>query len=321
MDRNTAKNHIGKWVIINEGNQGQYIGILEEMKTEPNKPWRAIVRIKGVYVYPDFSLEKLDLVKPVFKENERYECSGQKIDPFNESFSDGYNESLAYSLKDKWDEVHQINQDTEAILSLIQQELRRLNSEHLIFEASYVYYQLVKKGRSVHIYDELKRESLALDGCPFEFEIHDNGLWIPALHVKGLVFETEDGKQVELNHGSTVRLNKSQFDPYQMLLNELEEPSLHALEKGLKQLQIGHEHSVYCHNSLLIKLLSSFDEEELNGVNFISYSNDKNQFVVQHHYERGINDLGENTTYDRFEFTSDSGERILTTYTTQFSND
>ncbi|MBU9711329.1 DUF2777 family protein [Evansella tamaricis] len=321
MDRKTAKLYIGKKVLVNEGNQGQYIATLEDMVVEPNKPWRGIVRIQGVYEYPNYSIDTMELVHPCFKENERYECSGQRIEPYSHSFPYNYKESLALSLKDKWDEVHQVNQDTEIILSLIQQELRRLHSEHLIFEASYVYYQLVKKGRSIYIYDESKRETLSIDGCPFEFEIHVNGEWVQALYISGMSFETEDGEQVDLKHGSTVRLNKAQFDPYRMLINELEKPSLHALEKGLKKLNIGHEHSVYCHNSLLIKLLTSFNKDNFNGVNFISYANNQNQFVVQHHYERSVSETEESTTFDRFEFTSDSGERILTTYATQFSRD
>lgn len=321
MDRKTAKNHIGKKVLVNEGSLGQYIATLDEMLSEPNKPWKAIVRIKGIYLYPDFSVEKLELMKPKFKNNELYECSGQKIEAFNEPFPHTFNESLINALKEKWDTIHQINQDTEVELSLIQQELRRLEAEHLIFEASHVYYKLVKKGRDILIYDEGKQETLPLDGCPFEFEIKYNEEWVPAVQINGFIFETESGHEIELKHGSKLRLNKTQFDPYQMLINELEEPSVHALERGLKQLNIGHEHSVYCHNSLLIKMLTTFDDDDLIGVNFISYSNDKHQFVVQHHYERNFSDDAENATYDRFEFTSDTGERVLTTYTTQFSKD
>ncbi|MDG5787537.1 DUF2777 family protein [Evansella sp. AB-P1] len=321
MDRKTAKQFIGKYVILDEGNEGQYIALLEDVIMEPKKPWRALLRIKGVYVYPDLNFENLELVKPKLGENDLFECSGHRVEPLREEYTRSYNDSVTFSLKQKWDEIQQINQDSELLLSLIQQELRRLHAEYLIFEDGYIYYQLVKKGRKVHIYNEEKRETLPIDGCPFEFEIKVDEKWSKALYQSGFTFKLSSNREVELSKGETVRLNKSQFDPYRILINELEVPSLHALEKGLQKLGIGHEHSVYCHNSLLIQLLHSFSKDQLTGVNFISYANSKNQFVVQHYYERKMIDDGEDVMYDRFEFTSDTGERVLTTYANQFSSE
>lgn len=320
MDRKTATKHIGKEIILNKGSHGQYIGILEEMITEPKKPWRANVRIIGVREYPDFNPEELELVVPYLKENDLIECPGHRIEPYHGKFKLSYEQSIALSLKEKWNEFQQINQESEIILSLIQQELRRIEAEHLIIEDDYVYYKLVKKGRKVEIYDEEKREALSIDGCPFEFEVEIESKWVTVVYDEDLTFEISNtNRKIELQHGATIRLNKNQFDPYRILLNELEQPSLHALEKGLNKLGIGHQNCVYCHNSLLIQLLRSFNKEALSGVNFISYSNSKHQFVVQHHYERNLNDSG--ATFDRFEFTSDKGERVLTTYATQFSRD
>ncbi|SDY89135.1 Protein of unknown function [Evansella caseinilytica] len=319
MDRKTAKKHIGKEIILDKGSHGQYVGILEEMITEPKKPWRASVRIIGVFEYPDIHLEDLELFIPYLKENELVECPGHRIEPYEGTFQHTYDESIAVSLKERWEEIQEINQNTELLLSLIQQELRRLHSEHLIFEDGYVYYQLVKKGRKIEIYDEEKREALAIAGCPFEFEIVVDDKWVSAVYIKDLMFELKNGRIVELAHGASVRLNKNQFDPYRILLNELEPPSLQALEKGLQKLGIGHRHCVYCHNSLLIQLLHSFNDQQFSGVNFVSYANSKHQFIVQHHYERNANGAG--MTFDRFEFTSDSGERVLTTYATQMSQD
>ncbi|MFA9556205.1 DUF2777 family protein [Evansella sp. AB-rgal1] len=322
MDRKKAKQFIGQEVLIDEGDHGQYIGILEKMITEPNKPWRALTRITGIYEYPDFDFDKLELVEPFLKEDQHHECSGQRIALLPHPFTTNYNDSVKHALKEKWDEVQQINQDSEIILSLIQQELRRLHAEHLVFEDSYEYYQLVKKGRKVHILDEDKRETMSIEGCPFEFEINVDGEWVQATYVSGLTFViNKNNRQKDLTHGSTIRLNKTQFDPYRILINELENASLHALEKGLQKLGIGHEHSVYCHNSLLMQLLNSFDQEQFHGVNFISYANSNNQFVVQHHYERTAKHNGKPVTFDRFEFTSDAGERVLTTYATQLSNE
>ena len=321
MDRKTAKQHIGKEVILNEGSFGKYTAFMEDMVTEPKKPWRALLRITGVYVYPDFNSDEIELILPYLKENDQIERPGKQIELLEEHFNYSYDESVARALKDKWDKTQEINNDTEIILSIIQQELRRLHSEHLIFEDSYVYYEIVVKGRNVHIYDKEKKESLSISGCPFEFEVELDGEWIPAVYISDLTFEFNQDKQTILKNGSIIRLNKSQFDPYRILLNELASPSLIALERGLQQLGIGHEHSVYCHNSLLIQLLSSFSKQSFKGVNFLSYVNEKKQILVQHHYERTIKDQDDDITYDRFEFTSDNGERVITTYATQFSGE
>lgn len=321
MDRKTAEKYIGKHVILDEGHNGQYICTLEKMITMPNRPWRAILRIEGVLTYPEINPDDLTLNQPLFKNREVYECSGQRIKEYHDKFHMSYEQSVNIALKKMWENFRQINHDTDIILAQIHQEMRKRRCEHLLFEDRYVYYKIVKKGRDIQIYDEVKREALPIEGCPFEFEVKINDNWEEALYVSDLTFELNNGKFIELEHGTTVRLNKLQFDPYRILLNELEEPALMALERGLRKLGIDHENLVYCHNSLLIQLLSAGKNDSFTGVNFISYANTTNQFVVQHHYERTIDENGEDVTYDRFEFTSDKGERILTAYATHISND
>jgi len=319
MNRDEAKKYIGRQVVIDEAENGQYIAILEQIIAQPNTPWKGKVRMIGVHSYPSSILGSDQTL--LYNDNDRIEISGKLISGLNEPTKKTFKESLAASLKIKWDEIREISDEFDKTLATIQHELRKLDFEHLIFEDAFVYYQLVKKGRDLYIYDELKKESLSLEGCPFEFEVKVNGKWKPSLYLKGFSFETNDDELVELKHGSTVRLNKAQFDPYRILMNELEDPSLHALDRGLQKLGIGHEHSVYCHNTLLIQLLSSFSNQKYSGVNFISYANGTNQFVVQHHYERTIRNNEPDITFDRFEFTSDQGKRVLTTYATQFSKD
>jgi hypothetical protein len=319
MNRNEAKQYIGRQVMIDEADNGQYTAILEQIIAQSNTPWKGKVRIVGIHSYPPSLLDSEQSL--LYNDNEIIEVSGKLIKAIAEPVKQTFKESLATALKVKWDEIRERNDEFDKTLASIQQELRKLNSEHLIFEDAFVYYQLVKKGRNLYIYDELKKESLSLEGCPFEFEVKINEKWKPSLYVKGFTFDTNDDELVELKHGSTVRLNKAQFDPYRILMNELEDPSLQALDRGLEKLGIGHEHSVFCHNSLLIQLLSSFSHKSFSGVNFISYANGTNQFVVQHHYERTIRENEPDITFDRFEFTSDQGERVLTTYATQFSKD
>ena len=320
MDRKKAQSYIGAFVLLDEYDNGKYIAVLEDVITEPNAPWRGNVKIRGVYTYPSLTTSS-GFQKLIYRENEQSEVPGKRIEPFNEEFTASFDESHARALKERWEEYHLHNEEVEKTLVYIQQELRKLRYEHLIFEDAYVYYQLVKKGRKAYIYDGIKRESLSLEGCPFEFEVLYENEWKTSFYQSGLTFITHEGNHLHLKHGDTIRLNKAQFDPYKILMHELEEPSLHALERGLSKLGIGHEHSVYCHNSLLMKLLNSHQSEEMNGVNFISYASDKQQYVVQHHYERKLIEDAPHETYDRFEFTADNGERVITTYATQLSND
>jgi hypothetical protein len=321
MNRQEAKAMIGKYIAVNEGSKGTYVGQLLEVITPPQSTWEGIVRITGVSAIPSIDGDALDAINLLYAENEKIKVSGRKLTPLGKPFNGSFNESFAIALKEAWDKAQDKNRHFEQSMSFLQQELRKLNAEHLIYEDAFVYYQLVKKGRKLYIYDEKKRESLSLEGCPFEFEIKVNNEWETAYYKKGFTFETVSHNRIELKHGSTVRLNKAQFDPYKILLNELDEPSLNALERGLEKLGVEHENSVYCHNSLLIHLLSSFNQSFFSGVNFISYATETNQFVVQHHYERTMRDDEPDITFDRFEFTSDKGERVLTTYATQLSND
>ncbi len=321
MDRQLAKSYVGKKVILNEGKNGQYIGLLEDIQTEPRKIWVGTLRILGLYSFPEIDLDSNQLSSPLYSENEKVFCSGNKIDLFNQNFTFSYKESIDFALKNKWNEINAQKEEAESTLTMIQQELKRRKAVHLLNEDIFVYYSLVKKNRRFYVYDEEKQEALSLDGCPFEFEINIKDHWEKAHVVNEATFELEDGNQFELQHGDRLRLNKSQFDPYRILLNELEGPALQALERGLQQLGIFHEHNVYCHNTLLIQLLSSVEKYAFDGVNFLSYATDNQQFSVQHHYEREIQEGDHDITYDRFEFTADTGERLITTYATQFSKD
>lgn len=320
MNRDKAKTFIGSYVKLHLCQEGSYAAVLEDVITEPNTPWRGWVTIKGVVNYPELTNTE-QFPKLRYSENEQIEIAGKFIVPLEKPFSLSFTESHARALKERWEECREANDELDKSLHFIQQELRKLSFEDLIFEDSYVYYQLVKKGRKLFIYDEIKRELLSLDGCPFEFEVDYEDEWQSAFYSDGFTFITQNGEKLHLTHGDTVRLNKAQFDPYKILKNELTEPSLQALESGLAKLGVGHEHAVYCHNSLLLKLLHAQKTDEMSGVNFISYALDHKQFVVQHHYERQSFDQTPDKAYDRFEFTSDDGVRIITTYANALSND
>ncbi|MBB5173608.1 DUF2777 family protein [Texcoconibacillus texcoconensis] len=320
MNRKEAQAYLNQLVLIDKGDHGRYYGTLEDLIAEERKPWRGKVRITGVERYPKISSELSQLPKPVFAENDLVEEPGVNIFPCNDN-SLSYNHSLADALKERWDQLQETYTNSEHLLTQIQQYMKQLKSEKLLTEDTYIYYQVFEKNGEMFMYDEEKGDKLAIEGCPFEFEIKTNGRWEPAHYDDHGHFITFDEKLIKLKPSDDVRLNKKQFDPYYILKNELEEPALDALESGMQRLGINHEHCMYCHNSLLIQLLSSIEEQEFSGVNFISYANENQQFIVQHHYERTIQDEEDDITFDRFEFTSDSGERLITTYATQVSNE
>lgn len=94
---------------------------------------------------------------------------------------------------------------------------------------------------------------------------------------------------------------------YPLLLNELEEVALDSLEDGLGKYKMDHGDCVSCHYSLSLQKV---------GVNFITFQKGNRILLVQHHYER----KQKNTfAFDRFEFTDQSGKRLIYTYTTQIS--
>ncbi|WP_147802134.1 DUF2777 family protein [Alkalicoccus halolimnae] len=321
MNRKEAKRWIGKYVTIDEGVCGSYAGLLEAVHTSPGTPWTAEILIKGVIAAPAFN--NTDSFKPLkYEKDETVLAKGSKVHSYSEDFTYSYRESYAAALKKLWDEKNNLADDLERSLSLIQQELRKWQMEHMLVDASYVYYKVFHKDGSVYIYDENKKDALGLEGFPFEFEVLKHERWTPAYYINNGIFEDRSGSRIRIKPGENIRLNKEQFDPYKMLINEVSDPSLQALERGLKKMNIGHEHCVHCHNSLLMKMLASYNSEEFTGVNFLTYSTGTDQVLVQHHYERrSFPKTQQEVTFDRFEFTHDSGKRILTTYTNQVSQD
>lgn len=319
MNRTEAEKFVNMYVSVNENNYGKYVGVLQEIITTPKKPWTGKIKIIGVLEAPGFTDIEHGLLPLCYEKDEMIKVKGNKIEGLSSSFEMSYRQSFAHALKRVWDIETDLAEKSEHRLSIVQQELRKWQMEHVLQGNVYVYYHLEKKGTVLSMYDDSKNDTLVLEGCPFEFEIQSGADWIPAYYLNGFTFETADGRLVTVKDGDPVRLNKDQFDPYKMFINELENPALQALERGLSTFDIGHENCVHCHNSLLIQLLSSYEQRDFEGVNFISYSTGSNQILVQHHYQRKLAENMEDYISDRFEFTSDSGRRSITAYTTQVS--
>ncbi|CAM3722881.1 DUF2777 family protein [Alkalicoccus chagannorensis] len=321
MNREQAFKWTGGLVTVDEGTQGIYIGVLDDVEAEPKKPWQGVVTIKGILQIPSLNEDMNGLQSLKYEKEESVRFPGRALARFDGEFTASYRESYAEALKYRWDIETENLEQSEYVRTIIQQELRQWQMEHVLQEESFAYYHVIQGEHGLAIHDQEQDDALSLDGCPFEFQIKSKGRWTPAYFKADSTFETKEGRSIRVSEGQEIRLNKDQFDPYKMLRNELEKPALQALERGLSRLQYSHEYHVHCHNSLLMQLLSSYDNGSFAGVNFITYGHGSSQLLVQHHYERTIHDDKEDETFDRFEFTTDQGERLITTYATTLSSD
>lgn len=324
MNRKEANNQIGKQIRVVDPLLGCYIGELVDIIAEPRKPWRGKVKINSVEQYPVQNLSDIQeqvITRPPFASGKIYEIPGSKIEPVDISLEDlDFDQSLIKAL------VYEINyfQDEKdkisSVLSELQNELKKIDPsyEGIDDEAEYQYYTIFKNENYVYLIDD-KQHQIPLDECPFDFQMKLQNKWTNVNYVENLTFVDDNKKLHKINEGGQLRLNKEQFDPYHLFINELEKPALDSLTNGLKKFNMSHEHCVNCHNTLLNQYLSSEEGNSFKGVNFSSYQNDRETLLVQHHYEREISDDGDDITYDRFEFTSDKGKRLLVTYTTEKS--
>ncbi len=323
MNRKEANNYIGKQIRVVDPLLGSYIGELIDIVAEPRKPWRGNVRITAIEQYPVQDLTNLiekGLTRPPFMNGKTYEIPGSKIEPVAENQQQQtYQDSLITALLS---EVHHFQVKKTKItraLHEFQHELKKVDPSYEIDEADnldFQYYSITKKGDTIYIIDE-NNNQIPLSDCPFEFQIKLKGRWVPVYYSEDLIFIDQKQKRHQVKEGSQIRLNKDQFDPYHIFLNELEKPALDSLNNGLKKFKMSHDDCVNCHNTLLNQYLSTDDEKIFRGVNFVSYQRSGETLLIQHHYEREISDDGEDITYDRFEFTNDKGKRLLMTYTTE----
>lgn len=325
MNRKEANNHIGKQIRVVDPLLGCYIGELIDIITEPRKPWRGKVKIKAIEQYPVQHLSDIKegiLTRPPFANGNVYEISGSKIEPLlTDIIETDYNASLITALVN---EIHhyQVEKDKiSCLLNELEAELKKVDPKYELDNSSefdFQYYTISKDEDYVFLFDE-NNNQIPLDDCPFDFQIKVKNKWINAHYESDLFFIDSNKKRHQLKKGAQIRLHKEQFDPYNLLVNELEKPALDSLNSGLKKFRIDHDDCVNCHNTLLNQYLASEDQKLFKGVNFISYQKDSLTLLVQHHYEREIADDGEDITFDRFEFTNDQGKRLLMTYTTERS--
>ncbi|MDE5411850.1 DUF2777 family protein [Alkalihalobacterium chitinilyticum] len=335
MERKQAETLVGKLVMINENEQGQYIGTLEEVITAPRKPWRGLVKIVSVETLPKPTIKNgVELGLPLYSEGETIEVSGTKIIPFEaDSTAVTYKKGLELAIikqlnyhKDKSKEHSSI---FEALASYLHEfEPSRATSilkDLSLIEADdsektdYLYYTLENRNNSPILVEEIHKKEVPLEGCPFEFELKTSRGWVKGGYYSKWLFQAVSGKKYKLKEDKILRLNKKHLEPYELLLNELDKPALQSFEHFLKTNHLTHKQMINCHNSLVGQLLFSTEQKEFNGTNFITYKDQNDMIIIQHHYERKLN-KGLDTVYDRFELTSSTGVRSIVTYTNSFTS-
>lgn len=320
MNRKEANNYIGKQIRVVDPLLGSYIGELIDIIAEPRKPWRGKIKIKAIEQYPvqqQSTITNQGLIRPPFSNGEIYEIAGSKVEPVqtNEDVLD-YDQSLKSALLTEINYYQTEKDKVSNILSELKKELRKLQPHDSSDDAEYQYYTVLKEEDILILVDEFNN-TIPLEDCPFEFQIKVKNKWIPVEYDDGNTFIDQKDKQYHVHEGTEIRLDKEQFDPYHLFINELEKPALDSLLNGLKKFNISEGDYVNCHNTLLHQYLTAGEEKEFKGVNFISYQKNNETVLVQHHYERVIMEDGDDITYDRFEFTNDQGRRLLMTYTTE----
>ncbi|OIJ14759.1 hypothetical protein BKP37_07200 [Anaerobacillus alkalilacustris] len=319
MNRKEANNHIGKQIRVVDPLLGSYIGELLEIIAEPRKPWRGKVKINAIEQYPVQNLSDLNvdiLTRPSFTHGEIYEIAGSKIEPILGDVDNlDYHSSLLDALVNEINYFESEKEKITHVLSELNDDLKKLDPES---GNDVQYFTILKDNEIVYLLD-VDNNRIPLKQCPFPFQIKNKGQWVNVQYDIGLTFIDENKKRYQVKEGGQIRLIKDHFSPYHLFMNELEKPALDSLNSGLSKFDVSHDHCVHCHNSLLMKYLSSQNEKVLKGVNFISYQKDEMTLLVQHHYERESSKDGQDITYDRFEFTNDQGKRLLMTYSTETS--
>ncbi|NEU31211.1 DUF2777 family protein [bacterium LRH843] len=331
MDRKQAQEIIGKKVIIDEGQEGSYIGILNDVIAPPRKTWRGTVTIQAIAELPTFILDEKNqhVMQPLkYSENEIIECIGSKLIAYENDEPVTFRKSLTIAAQLRWNELQ--NQFEQATLqkNVLNQflsslglspftEVRSSNTDEDADEEFISYTFQKEKDRYILVDDQ--NEQLDLQDCPFEFEWSHKRKSFSGYYEENGTFISQDGIRFSPAEGTIFTIDKRQFDPYFILQNELEPDALKSLEKVLKSLGLTHDHIVDCHNSLLNQLLNANGEKEFNGVNFLTYQGKQGIVVIQHHFDRKLNDHSSDEIYDRFEITTERGKRSIVTYTSNVS--
>ncbi|SDH05729.1 Protein of unknown function [Alteribacillus persepolensis] len=330
MNRIEATKYKGKTVLVDIGSEGVFYGLLEEVYAPPKKTWSGKVFIKGMAKAP--VLEKADTIDE--KKEVYVTVAGSKIHTTEEEWTLSFNESVVQAIQSAINELHEnLNKHTaqakkwKDIGSVygdvhVPSTPSSAEEEQAVVQDDYIYYQLAEDDGSVYLLEPINKDTLELEGCPFELEIQwTNNTWIPVTYHRRFTFIDNRGKQYQIQPQSRVRIHKEQFQPFTILLNELEHPARKTLWQRIHAFGFERSHLEDCHNRLLYELLQSENTSRFKGVNFITFRKSGKTLLIQHHYERELKTNTPDYVFDRFECTTDNGERSVSTYTNAYSKD
>ncbi|TSB46973.1 DUF2777 family protein [Alkalicoccobacillus porphyridii] len=331
MDRVQAQKAIGKKVVINEGDEGRYIGELLEVMTEPKRPWKGKVRILSVLTLPQHIISKgqINVNKMKFKDAQVAIVTGNKIalapaHIHNESFS----QSIASSLRKKYQELKKNPGDQVELLETLEQYMSKLKAvkqrpdrphkpQSHEFEKM-AKYTLQSNDSSFYFINDYG-EILPLSGSTFEFAWNHHSSWYKGRYEANGVFVSHEGQRFTAKEGDVFYMDEQQFNPYFIWKNELEPAALSAFHNSLQAFGMTDEDLSHCHNALLNQLLGSQNTQSFKGVSFLTFSSPELYVLVQHHFDRTLYKDKEDQIYDRFEFTTDKGQRSVVFYSNAFS--
>ncbi|MFB4163357.1 DUF2777 family protein [Alteribacillus sp. JSM 102045] len=329
MNRNEATKYKGSTVLVDKGIEGVFYGRLEEVFTPPKKTWSGKVFILGLAKAPE--LEAADTIDE--KKNVYVTVPGSKIHLPDMEWNLSFNESVVQAIQSTINELfHTSNQQLQAAekwqeIGLIYGDISfpspPINKkENQKDDDPYVYYQIQEKDGSLYLTESVNGDKLDLDGCPFELEIQKAGsTWIPVTYKQYYTFQDNKGKEHRAKKDNWVRIHKEQFQPFTILLNELEHPARKSLLNRIRSFGFNQNNLVDCHNRLLYELLQSEGTSSFKGVNFLTFRKPGKTLLIQHHYERTLHTDSPDYVFDRFECTTDNGERSISTYTNAYSKD
>ena len=328
MDRKKAQSFIDKFIKVDDGASGSYIAILKEIIAEPRKPWRGIVQIKAVLIFPAINNSKIQNHLLPYQEDQMIEFDGAKLSEYKQSTPVPYENSLVTSaqvfMNNLQAEQLLLEKKEKTILSYfedkgIEFDATNISNSEDDENGEFIIYTFHHDGDRYILIDD-QDERLDLQDCPFKISWKHKDQVITGIYESNGTFLSDNGVRYSPKEGAVFIIAKEQFDPYVILLNELEPTALASLEKNLAYHQLQHDDLVDCHNSLLTQLLDGDGQKSFKGVNFLSYNGEHGVVYVQHHYERELRRYKNDKVYDRFEFTTEQGKRSIVTYTNEYSH-
>lgn len=323
MNRLEAEKYLGKRIWIDKNKDGEYTGELVKIHAPKGKPWSGTIRIKTIESCPDIDGSS-GLKEPLYSENDEVTLTGSLLSPMDEKHSSvthTFEESHVLALVEQAETIKGHLETNAQILEQIYSRLSELDQniiESLVQQNDSSDYEEFELKRIDDLYVCENKQSgqiLLIDFLPIHAAIKEETNTLPLLHKKGFRFLTAENDEIQLAEGQRILIHHQQLDPYLLLKNDLQKESLGVLSKTLSQFGLHHEDVFMCHNAILQMPIDSVSSPfRISGTHFVNFHKNNMHVVLQHHFERTI-DENPGYRYDRFELTSNLGQRTVSVYT------